>query len=226
MIPRTFLTLLTTAVLVSPLVAQPEKIQLRTLSLGATALPRLWIMNATTPVAIPFSAIQPSEPLRIDRGDPLRIFKGELNAKGLPADSSPVPVKLPAGSSILLLGWMVGESPRFFPIPDPFASARPDDWLVINATTRTVAIQIGADTKSTPVKPSSHIPIRVTAPANQGAAVMVAALKDNAWKPIYSTYWPIYPNKRCLVLIVEDGAKIRVKVISHEFKTTKGQDKS
>ena len=226
MIPRSFLTLLTAAALVSPLWAQAEKLNLRTLSLGSVEFPQLWAMAATTPVAIPFSAIQPSAPLRIDRSDPLRIFKGKLNEKGLPADPAPTLVTLPAASTVLLLGWMVAETPRFFPIPDPFTAARPDEWIVINTTTRPVAIQIGANTKPTPVNPSSHTPIHVTAPANQGAAVIVAVPKDNAWKTIYSTYWPIYPDKRCLVLIVEDGAKIRVKVISDEFKTTTGQDKS
>ena len=42
---------------------------------------------------------------------------------------------------------------------------------------------------------------------------------------IYSTYWPIYPDKRCLVLIVEDGAKTRVKVISDEFKKPAAKDR-
>jgi hypothetical protein len=218
MIPRPLLTLLASAALAAPLPAQSAKLNLRTLSLGSTNFPQLWAMNGTTPVAIPFSAIQPSEPLRLDRSDPLRIFKGKLNEKGLPANPTPALVKLPTDSSILLLGWMVEETPRFFPIPDPFSTSRHDDWLVINTTTRPVAIQIGAKTKPTTVKPSSHSPIRVTAPVNEGAAVIVAIPKEQAWKTIYSTYWPIYPDKRCLVLVVEDGLKTRVKVISDEFK--------
>lgn len=215
---RQFLTLLAAAALGCPALAQSEKLDLRTLSLGSSDFPQLWALNAATPVAIPFSAIQPSEPLRLNRSDPLRIFKGALNAKGQPADLTPTLVKLPAASSILLLGWMVADTPHFFPIPDPFTTARNDDWLVINSTTKNVAIQIGANTKPTPVKPSSHAPIRVTAPANEGAAVIVAIPKDQGWKTIYSTYWPIYPDKRCLVILVEDGAKIRVKVVCDEFK--------
>lgn len=218
MFPRQFLTLLAAAALACPVSAQSEKLDLRTLSLGSTDFPQLWALNATTPVAIAFSTIQPSEPLRLNRTDPLRIFKGKLNDKGQPADPTPTLVKLPTDSSILLLGWMVADTPRFFPIPDPFTAARTDDWLVINSTARNVAIQIGANTKPTPVKPSSHAPIRVTAPVNEGAAVIVAIPKDQGWKTIYSTYWPIYPDKRCLVLIIEDGAKIRVKVICDEFK--------
>ena len=225
MIPRPFLILLAAAALVSPLWAQAEKLNLRTLALGSAEFPQLWAMHGTTPVAIPFSPIQPSDPLRLDHTEPLRIFKGKLGEKGLPTDPAPTLVKLPTDSSILLLGWMVAESPRFFPIPDSFAAARPDDWIVINTTTRSIAIQIGASTKPTPVKPASHTPIRVTAPANEGAAVIVATPKDDGWKTIYSTYWPIYPDKRCLVLIVEDGAKTRVKVISDEFKKPAAKDR-
>jgi hypothetical protein len=218
MIPSQLFTLFAAAALACPLLAQSEKLDLRTLSLGSAEFPQLWAMNATTPVAIAFSTIQPSEPLRLTRTDPLRIFKGKLTDKGQPADPTPTLVKLPADSSILLLGWMAGETPRFFPIPDPFTAARTDDWLVINSTTKPIAIQIGANTQPTPVKPSSHAPVRVTAPVNEGAAVIVAIPKDPGWKTIYSTYWPIYPDKRCLVLIVEDGPKIRVKVIADEFK--------
>lgn len=218
MIPRQLLTLLTAAVLAAPLPAQAEKLNLRTLSLGSTNFPPLWAMDAGTPLAIPFSTIQPSEPLRLDRTDPLRIFKGKLNDQGLPADPAATLVKLPAAATILLLGWMVADTPRFFPIPDPFTAARHDDWIVINTTTRRVAIQIGANTKPTTVEPSAHTPVRVTAPVNEGAAVIVAIPKDKGWKTIYSTYWPIYPDKRCLVLVVDDGRKTRVKVISDEFK--------
>lgn len=218
MIVRNFLALLITAALVTPLAAQAEKVAVRTLAFSSTSFPKLWAMDANSPVAMPFSKIQPSEPLRLDRGNPLRIFKGELNEKNLPADAAPTLVTLPAASSILLLGWMNGETPRFLPIPDPFTSAKHDDWLVINGSSQPVAVQIGAETKPTTVPPSSHSQIRVTAPVNEGAAVIIAAQSDKGWKTIYSTYWPIYPDKRCLVIIAQDGKKMRVNVISDEFK--------
>jgi hypothetical protein len=218
MITRQFFTLLLAAALVIPLKAQTEKIAVRTLAFSSVSFPKLWAMDATTPVALPFSKIQPSEPLRLDRGTPLRIFKGELNEKKLPTDTAPTLVKLPTGSSILLLGWMNGETPRFLPIPDPFTSAKHDDWLVINGSSLPIAVQIGASTNPTAVPPSSHVQIRVTAPVNQGAAVIIAAQNDKGWKPIYSTYWPIYPDKRCLIIVAQDGKKMRVNVISDEFK--------
>lgn len=219
MIPRPLSALLAAAAaLVCPLQAQSDKLDLRTLALTPGEFPQLWAMNGAAPVALPFSAVQPSEPLRLTRADPLRLFKGKLNDKGQPADPAPASVKLPAASSILLLGWMTGDSPRFFPVPDPFTAARHNDWLVINSTTQTVAIQIGADTKPTAVKPASHSRVNVTAPVNEGAAVIAAIPKDDGWKTIYSTYWPIYPDKRCLVILVEDGEKFRVKVIADEFK--------
>jgi len=220
MILRKILALLVVAALAPLIQAQTEKLTIRTLSLGSATFPKLWAMEGTTSVAVPFSKIQPSEPLRLDGGNPLRMFKGELNEKGLPADTAPTLVKIPTESSILLLGWMDGETPHFFPIPDPFTIAKHDDWLVINASTLPVAVQIGAATKPTTIKPSSHSSIRVTAPVNAGAAVVIAAQKENAWKTIYSTYWPIYPDKRCLVVIAQDGKKMRINVISDEFKKT------
>ncbi|MFC7336052.1 hypothetical protein ACFQY0_02590 [Haloferula chungangensis] len=218
MISRIFPIILLTAALVSPLPAQNEKLDIRTLSLGSSNFPELWVMEDTAPVAVKFSSIQPSEPLRIPRSNPLRIFKGELDEKGLPKDTTPTSVKLPNNSSILLLAWMNGEAPRFLPIPDPFKSAKHDDWLVINGSAQQVAIQIGAKSKPVSVAPSSHSRVRVTAPVNEGAAVTVATRNKKAWKTIYSTYWPIYPDKRCLVIIAQDGRKMRVKVISDEYK--------
>jgi hypothetical protein len=218
MIIRCILTLLITATFVTPLGAQAEKVAIRTLAFSSAPFPNLWVMDASAPVALPFSKIQPSEPLRLNLSNPLRIYKGELNDKNQPADTAPTLVPLPSGSSILLLGWMNGETPRFLPIPDSFASAKHDDWLVINGSSLPVAVQIGAKTKPTTIPPSSHLQIRVTAPVNEGAAVIIASQSDKGWKTIYSTYWPIYPDKRCLVVIAQDGKKMRVNVISDEFK--------
>ncbi len=203
----------------SPLAGQTDKAAVRTLSLGGRNFPQLWVMNGKTPVELTFSPVQPSPPVEITAFNPLPIFKGDLNEKGMPADTSPAKVRLTPGKSQLLLGWMADNTPKFHAIPDDFASASSRNWLVVNTTSAPVAIQIGADTKPTPVKPGAHSSIRVQAPAGEGAAVVVASPKKSGeWKTIYSTYWPIYKDKRCLVLIVDDGRRPRVKVISDDYR--------
>ena len=183
MFPRQFLTLLAAAALACPVSAQSEKLDLRTLSLGSTDFPQLWAMNAATPVEIAFSTIQPSEPLRLNRTDPLRIFKGALNDKGQPADPTPTLVKLPTDSSILLLGWMVADTPRFFPIPDPFTAARTDDWLVINSTAKNVAIQIGATPNPPPSSPRHTPPSASQHPSMKGPRSSSPSPRIKAGKP-------------------------------------------
>ncbi len=200
--------------------SQQEKLAFRTLALSPSKFPELWVSEAGKPIPITFSSAQPSLPFNADRLSPLPIFKGPLDDKGKPSDPAPSQVSLPAGSSVLLLGWMDGAKPGFLAIEDPFATMKSDDWLVINPSKSEIAIQIGANVQPIPIKANSHKAIKNTAPSGTGAAVTVAAKQpDGSWKAIYTSFWPIYDNQRGLVVVVQRGERLSVSYISDKIAT-------
>jgi hypothetical protein len=200
--------------------SQGEKLAFRTLALAQAKYPELWVVESGKPLAITFSSTQPSLPFKADRISPLPIFKGPLDAKGKPSDTTPSLVPLPTSSSILLLAWMQGDKPSFLAIEDPFATMKKDDWLVINPTKNELGIQIGATAKPIPVKANSNQAIKNTAPVGTGAAVTIASKQaDGTWKAIYTSYWPIYDNMRGLVVVVQNGERLNVNYIADQIAT-------
>jgi hypothetical protein len=193
--------------------AQEEKVAIRGLSLAEGNFPKLWVSQKQIPVALTFSPFQPTPPIPADKTDPLLVFSGALDPEGKPEDKNPAKVKLPPGSSFLLLGWMVENKPAFLAIEDPFETSKSDDWMLINTTSKTVAIQIGEKTKPVPLKPGEHTKMKITAPSGTGAATTMAYAEGKDWKPFYSSYVPIFNDKRCIVIIARSGEDFRVKII-------------
>jgi hypothetical protein len=110
-----------------------------------------------------------------------------------------------------------GNKPRFLAFPDDTATAGRKDWMVINATSKHIAMQIGADSKPVSVKAGTQQAIRVDVPTNSGSAVTIAAMLEDSWKPFYKTYWAIYEDKRCLIVVVQDGEKMTVRQIFEDI---------
>lgn len=196
--------------------AQSEKLEIRTLSLGGAEFPKLWVAEGEAAVPLAFSTVQPSQPIRANRVQPMPIFSGELDDKGLPTDTTPTRVKLPDGPSILLLAWMNNGKPGFLALPDPFRSAKFNDWIVINTSTENVAIQVGAKVKPLPIAPGTHSKLKISAPPNDGAATTIAFFKDEKWTTFYSAYLPIFEDSRCLVIISKEGERLRANIISDQ----------
>lgn len=195
--------------------AQTEgKFPLRVLALDEVALPEVFVKSGADYLPLEFSSIQPSESVQSSFANPLPLYKRHTSGgkEGFVMASQ---VTLPTGSkSILLLGWG-GDKPSYLAIADNFSSSSNSDWILINGTKKQLAMQVGKDTQFVKVAPSGATPFRVMVEANQGASVNIAEPEaDNKWKTFYSTYWPIYPDRRCLVLFVSDGDKIKVKKIS------------
>jgi hypothetical protein len=195
--------------------SQTDKLNFRTLSLGSSKLPELWVAAAGKSVPITFSSAQPSLPLKADKGSPLKIHKSPLGEKGKPTDPSPTLVDLPASSSILLLGWKEEEKPSFLAVADPFTTAKSDDWLLINHTEKKLTFQIGGDAKPVTLEPKSQQLFKCTAPVGEGAATTVSSTQeDGSLKTVYSSYWPITADQRGLVVVVQNGARVNVNFIS------------
>jgi hypothetical protein len=208
------------ALLVSASLAysQTEKLNFRTLALNNSKFPELWVAASGKAVPLAFSSAQPSAALKADKTSPFKIFKGPLDDKGKPTDTSPTLVELPASPSILLLGWIEDEKPGFLAVADPFTTAKSDDWLVINATKKPLTIQIGATATALTVEANSQHAFKCTAAVGEGAAATVTSQQaDGSWKTIYTSSWPVYADQRGLVLVVQNGERITVNYIADQI---------
>lgn len=195
--------------------SQTEKINLRTLAVGNARFEELWTLSADKAVPLPFSNNQPSAPLKADKANPLRIFKGPLDENGKPTDPSPALVDLPASASILLLGRIEDGKPTFLAVADSFATVKSDDWLVINLTKKPLTIQFGEAAKSPVVEANSQLTVKCTAPVGEGSATTVSSQQaDGGWKAVYSSYLPIYPDQRGLIIASQIGERIKVDYIA------------
>lgn len=67
--------------------------------------------------------------------------------------------------------------------------------------------------KPVKIAPGASQRHKITAENNKGVAVLA---KGKA-KTFFSTFWPVYPDKRAVILFIDDGTKIRVKRISDKL---------
>lgn len=198
--------------------AQATKV--RVLALKSGDFPELFLRGAEAHLPIRFSNIQPGEVMPALRANPLPIYRRDTNDEGEEIYVVAHKVKLPSGSGgILLLAWKAGDELRFVAIEDNFGSARYNDWLLINTGARPIAFKVGEDTKPIIVKPGSSSSYRIRAEKGSGATVLAQAPFDGESKTFFSTFWPVYANKRTIVLFVDDGEKIRVKRISDKVSS-------
>ncbi len=208
--------------LIPPAAAAEKTLGVRTLMLESGELPETYLKGAKGHLPVRFSNIQPSKPLRVLYKNPLPIFRTGTDPEGNEVFTEVGSAKLPPNArGILLLCWQSGDTTRFKAIRDDFDSARSGEWMLINATTKPIAFRIGKDTKAIRVAPGSSETHRISAKANKGAAVTAATPAGKEWKMFFSTYWPVYADKRCLVLFVADGEKIRVKRITDRIVKAK-----
>jgi hypothetical protein len=197
--------------------AQSEgKFPLRVMSLSEGELPEVFVKSGGEYVLLEFSAIQPSSSVQTSFENPLPIYQRTASGNSKEAFTICNKINLPqSGKGILLLRWSAAEKSNFLAVADDFSGSTNTDWMLINTTGKPLAMQVGKESKFVKIPGSGAMPYKVTAEVNQGAAVVVAEpMEGERWKTFYSTYWPIYPDRRCIVLFVNAGNKIKVKTIS------------
>jgi len=199
--------------------AAETTINVRTLALEAGDMPELFLKTAKEPVALAWSERQPGIACKVLYANPLPFYRREINAEGEASLVVVSKVKLPANAKgVLLLGWPKDDGVRCVAIEDDLGSAGYNDWLLINAASRPVAFGVGDTRKPSIVKPGSSVRYRVTAERGKGATVRAQVpVEGGKAKTFYSTFWPVYPDKRSVVIFADDGRKIRVKRISLTF---------
>ncbi len=207
-------SLILVTLIVLPVSGQEKMLTVRTMSMSSSDLPDIFIPGTKGFEEIEFSSIQPSSSSRVIARNPLPIFFSLPEVKeNIKPDAL---VKLPTGSKgILLLGWESGGAYKFVALPDDMTDgAGPDRWLLVNATTEDLAFQLGANTKPTVIKPGTSKTHKVSVKLGEGAAATAARIIDEKPVIIFSTYWEVYEEQRCVIIFAPDGKHIRVRQIA------------
>ena len=192
-----------------------QGVKVRALALASDELPELHVKGEEGFVPLNFRSDQPSEVVLALGGSPLPLHRKELNDEGelsYPVDRT---LKLPTGArGVLILGWKAVNKLRLVAIDDDFGGAGFNDWLLINTGQRPIAFSVGKGSKPIVIRPGTSENHRIGAQRGKGVEILAQAPFDGKTKTFYSTYWPVHPNKRAIVLFIDDGRKIRVKRIS------------
>ncbi|NNC89625.1 MAG: hypothetical protein HKN82_14315 [Akkermansiaceae bacterium] len=202
--------------------AAAQSVSVRAMALRSGEMPEVYLRTKDNHELLAWSDRQPGEVVRALRANPLPLFKEGVDAEGKPAFVPDRRVPVPAGANgILLLGWNAGQDIRYVAIEDNFAAARFNHWLFVNTSKRPVAFQVGDKTKPLLLAPGVSTTHRIGAPAGEGVTVRAEAPFKGKAKEFFSTYWPVQADKRTVVLLVDEGAKIRVKRISDKLAAAK-----
>ena len=203
--------------------ATAQTINVRTLALRTGEMPEVYLRNGEKYEQLRFSAAQPSSTLRANRVNPLPLYQREKDAEGNDAYVVAYKLKIPKGAKgILLLGWKSGDQAKYIVIKDDFGKARFNDWLLINTSTKSIGFKVSEKGKPFIVKAgSSDIYSIKKVKQGKGTSVMAQAMFKGKKKIFFSTYWPVLPGKRTLILFIDDGRKILVKRISDKLVQAK-----
>ncbi len=202
-------------------------LELRTLALNRAALPELYIAGEDGYVKLVFNPVRPFDVYKARAESPLSIFRQVTEEDGKSSYEVVSKVEVPDGSPrILLLGWLSGDEPRFSAVPDNFETAGFDDWMLINTTGKQIEFQPAAKTGDDPflVEPQSIEKIKPSVTRNTGTGVRAFAIEGGKKKRFYSTYWPVYPDSRFIVVFYEDGSRVRLMKISDVLRSALKKD--
>jgi len=206
--------------------ATAQTINVRTLALRAGEMPEVYLRNGEEYEKLRFSAVQPSATVSATRVNPLPLYKLEMDEEGKDVYVVTERIKIPTGArGILLMAWKSGDEARYLAIKDDFRKARFNDWLLINTSKRPIIFKVGEKAKPFIVKPGSSdtYPLKKVR-EGKGTEVTAHAKFKGKIKLFFSTYWPVFPGNRMVVLFIDDGRKIRVKRISDKLVQVEKND--
>lgn len=195
---------------------QPEipVIKFRSLALEKTIKRELYYNDGSDYESLQLSHYRPSltRKGRLDNSGNLLIFNKSVNAEGVEVYNVANRVAIPSNSRRVLLLSIEQDNTVIFKAVDDNLSANDREWLFINASRTQLALQLGEGNSPFSLPPSQAVPYEVQVQPGTGSQIQVAAFdKDDGWKKIYSTYWPIYEKQRGLVICIEINGKIVVK---------------
>lgn len=196
-------------------------IRFRTLAMESGLEGELYFKNGSNFKLLPLPNSRPSESGVADRDSngSLLLFKELQNDEGEIEYIPDVSVSIPKGSrQVLILAAKQNDKINAIAVNDNL-NANERDWLMINVTDVPLALQLGHGEKPVPIPPGQSVFYEAKVKTGSGAAVKVAAYKEEGWKRVYSTFWPIYEGQRGLIICIQDGDSIRVKYISEKVSS-------
>ncbi len=161
---------------------------------------------------LPIANFRPSSsmPVTISVDGILTLLKRVENPEGGYLYNPFVQLRVPSDSrQIILFAAMSGGDVTFKAVADNL-SPNARDWLYINTTQTPIAVQLGEDNKPVGVAPGQSVSHRAEVEAGSGAAIRVAAYKEDKWDLVYSRFWPIYENQRSMVIFIEEAGEVKV----------------
>ena len=211
--------------------AQPKTgLGIRTLALDKSATPAVFIKTPDGKISpLEFSSIQPTPPQRAipSRSLPLYVKKKNPESEKIQYTILQT-VKLPTrAKSILLLTWRGSDKKsKFRAIKDNIATARFNDWLLINTTADPVYLQVESKTKPLLLPTAASKLYHVRARKGTGTSVIAKAIQTDSkgkksQKIIFSSYLPVHSDKRFILLFFNDGKRTRLKDISDKLPNKK-----
>lgn len=219
------LVLLLAFVFSCSLSAQDSRVTIRAMSLDNADFPEIFLRGKGGYEPIRFSTIQPSTPFRAIAQNPLPIFYSVPSPEEGEKIKPDAMVKLPStAGGVLLLAWGEGDNRNFAALPDNLGKGGSDNWLLVNATPEPIGFQLGDGTRPTVVEPGKSKTHRVTVKLGEGAAVTAAHINGEESKVIFSTYWTVFEDQRCVILFVQDGERVRVRQIQDMTAGEKVED--
>jgi hypothetical protein len=179
-------------------------------------LPERYVKVADKYVELSFSFKQPGEFLQATAGEAtLPLYELIKEPDGKPSYKIAEEIKLPEGAEgVLLMGWKGADGPRYFGIDDDFSAKKYDDWLLINAATKEVTLQLGKVDKEIMIEADSSMNHKINAQGGKGIAVVGKAKWREKLKTFYSTFWSYNPEQRGMIIFFYDqGDRVGLKKI-------------
>ena len=201
--------------LLSTVARSEEQIAVRTLAMRAEEMPELFIHTGKEYLPLAFSAVQPGDRVMASAANPLLLYRSEAGTGSEEGYVIAHRVKLPPqAAGILLLGWQDGQNGRFVAIADEFAKARYNDWLLINASRHPIAFKAGDTARPLLLKPGVSTTHRLAAAEGEGIEITAQASLKGMVRTFFSTFWPVYADKRSVVVFMDNDSRILVKRFS------------
>jgi hypothetical protein len=198
-----------------PLLAQTETppLRLRAFLFGGGAR-SLYLRDGEEIKSLRASPIQPSAAIRIRGREVLELFDRPGPGDDGAPPSRVAAIRIPEGSTHLLLLVLVEEEDtRYVVMEDDLHRADARDWMFLNMTASAIVFQIGEDTEPVLIAPRSRFAHRAPSEAAGNLPVRAAARHEGEVELFYSTFWPMRPDRRTMVLFVPDGDRIRLRRI-------------
>jgi hypothetical protein len=195
-------------------------VSLRTLWLGDGEIPDSWIFveGASTLKQLEWPVTQPSQALPVIHDGRLKLFgspnvpDGEKNPE--PQHSVDFP---PSAKEVLLVGMSEADKNTFVAFEDVFREAKYNDWLVVNVSEEAIELTVGEMDAPMRLEAGTSAIFQPTMEKGKGGKVNARFMYRGAMRTFLSTYWPAVDGQRSLVIIYQDGKRVRARRIGERL---------